>query len=137
MNTPLAGIRVLDLSAIAAGATASMILADPGADVLKVESPTEGEDRMGPRGGPWGAYFVALNRGKRSLPLGISLTAGRDVVLRLAAGSDVFLANFRGGNAAALGFDEPAVRVRRADNRQRYLACALGERSQPVVNSVW
>jgi hypothetical protein len=67
----------------------------------------------------------------------ITLPASRDVVLPVAAGSDVLLANFRGAKAAALGFDEPIFCARWADNRQSYLACALGNRSQPVVNLVW
>lgn len=94
-----------------------MILADLGADVIKVESPRGGEDsrRMGPHRGSWGAYFVPLNRGKRSLALNITKPAGRDVVLRLAAGCDVFLENFRGGKAAALGLDEAAVRAHKPD----------------------
>ena len=71
------------------------------------------------------------------MALDITLPASRDVLLRLAAGSDVLLANFLGAMAAALGFDGPTVRARWADNRRRYLACALGNRSQPVVNSVW
>jgi len=110
----LQGIRVLDLSSIVAGPTASMILSDFGADVIKVER-AGGEDgrSMGPHRGEWGAYFVALNRGKRSITLDLSKPEGRAVVLRLAENSDVFLENFRGGKAAALGLDEPAIRARR------------------------
>ena len=117
MNPPLSGVRVLDLSTIVAGPAASMILAGLGADVIKVETVHGGEDsrRMGPHRGPWGAYFVALNGGKRSLALDITQPAGRDAVLRLAAGCDVFLENFRGGKAVALGLDEPAVRARKPD----------------------
>lgn len=100
-----------------AGPAASMVLADLGANVIKVENPRGGEDsrRMGPHRGSWGAYFVPLNRGKRSLALDITQPAGRDVVLRLAAGCDVFLENFRGGKASALGLDEAAVRARKPD----------------------
>lgn len=99
-----------------AGPAASMILADLGADVIKVERPG-GEDgrAMGPHRGPWGAYFVPLNRGKRSITLDITTPAGREAVLRLAAGCDVFLENFRGGKTAAWGLDEPAVRARKPD----------------------
>jgi crotonobetainyl-CoA:carnitine CoA-transferase CaiB-like acyl-CoA transferase len=117
MNPPLSGVRVLDLSTIVAGPAAGMVLAGFGADVIKVETVHGGEDsrRMGPHRGAWGAYFVALNCGKRSLALDITKPAGRDVVLRLAAGCDVFLENFRGGKAAALGLDEQAVRARKPD----------------------
>ena len=112
----LEGIRVLDLSTIVAGPTASMILSDLGADVIKVER-AGGEDgrAMGPHRGEWGAYFVALNRGKRSITLDLGTPEGREVVLRLASTCDVFLENFRGGKAAKLGLDEPAVRARKPD----------------------
>jgi crotonobetainyl-CoA:carnitine CoA-transferase CaiB-like acyl-CoA transferase len=117
MASVLEGIRVLDLSTIVAGPAASMILADLGADVIKVERPGSGEDcrAMGPHRGPWGAYFTALNRGKRSIALDIRQPAGREAVLRIAATCDVFLENFRGGKAAALGLDEATVRARRHD----------------------
>ena len=113
----LSGIRVLDLSTIVAGPAASMVLADLGADVIKVERPGGGEDGrfMGPHRGPWGAYFITLNRGKRSIALDIRHPSGRDAVLRIAATCDVFLENFRGGKAAAFGLDETAVRARRPD----------------------
>jgi crotonobetainyl-CoA:carnitine CoA-transferase CaiB-like acyl-CoA transferase len=112
----LNGIRVLDLSTIVAGPAASMVLADLGADVIKVERPG-GEDgrAMGPHRGRWGAYFTTLNRGKRSIGVDIRKPAGREAVLRVAATCDVFLENFRGGKAAALGVDEPAVRARKPD----------------------
>jgi crotonobetainyl-CoA:carnitine CoA-transferase CaiB-like acyl-CoA transferase len=113
----LSGIRVADLSTIVAGPAASMVLADLGADVIKVERPATGEDgrAMGPHRGPWGAYFTTLNRGKRSIALDIRKPAGREAVLRIAATCDVYLENFRGGKAAALGLDEPAVRARKPD----------------------
>jgi crotonobetainyl-CoA:carnitine CoA-transferase CaiB-like acyl-CoA transferase len=113
----LRGVRVLDLSTIVAGPAASMILADLGADVIKVERPGSGEDgrAMGPHRGPWGAYFTALNRGKRSIAIDIRKPAGRETVLRIAATCDVLLENFRGGKAAALGLDEAAVRALRPD----------------------
>src|ERR1700677_5362679 len=90
-----------------------MILGDPGADVIKVERIGSGEDgrAMGPHRGEWGAYFVALNRGKRSIVLDLAKPEGRQVVLRLASTCDVFLENFRGGKAASLGLDEAAVRA--------------------------
>jgi crotonobetainyl-CoA:carnitine CoA-transferase CaiB-like acyl-CoA transferase len=113
----LSGIRVLDLSTIVAGPAASMTLADFGADVIKVERPGIGEDgrAMGPHRGAFGAYFTALNRGKRSIGIDIAKPDGREAVLRLASTCDVFLENFRGGKAAALGLDEAAIRGRRPD----------------------
>jgi crotonobetainyl-CoA:carnitine CoA-transferase CaiB-like acyl-CoA transferase len=113
----LAGVRVLDLSTIVAGPAASMILADLGADVIKVERIGTGEDgrAMGPHRGPWGAYFTTLNRGKRSITVDLSKPAGRNMVLRLAETCDVLLENFRGGKTATLGLDEPSVRARNPD----------------------
>jgi crotonobetainyl-CoA:carnitine CoA-transferase CaiB-like acyl-CoA transferase len=117
MTGVLKGIRVLDLSTIVAGPTTSMILADLGADVIKVERPACGEDGrlMGPHRGSWGAYFTALNRGKRSIAIDIRSSAGREAVLRIAATCDVFLENFRGGKSAEFGLDETAVRTQRPD----------------------
>jgi len=117
MASVLSGIRVLDLTTIVAGPAASMVLADLGADVIKVERPAGGEDgrSMGPHRGPWGAYFSTLNRGKRSVALDIRKPPGRDAVLRIAETCDVFLENFRGGKARALGLDERAVRGRKPD----------------------
>src|SRR5215471_11369153 len=114
MASVLAGVRILDLSTIVAGPTASMILADLGADIIKVERPGCGEDgrAMGPHRGSWGAYFAVLNRGKRSIALDITTPEGREAALRIAATCDVLLENFRGGKAAALGFDEASVRAR-------------------------
>jgi crotonobetainyl-CoA:carnitine CoA-transferase CaiB-like acyl-CoA transferase len=116
LAAPLTGVRVLDLGTIVAGPSASMILADLGADVIKVELPGGEDGRgMGPHRGEWGAYFAALNRGKRSLAVDFTIPAGRDVLLRLAESCDVFLENFRGGKAAELGLEEQAVRARKPD----------------------
>jgi crotonobetainyl-CoA:carnitine CoA-transferase CaiB-like acyl-CoA transferase len=113
----LAGIRVLDLTSNIAGPCATMVLADLGATVTKVERPDGGDDgrQMRPHQGPWGAYFVAINRGKRSLALDLRKPEARAVVLRLAGQSDVFVENFRGGKAAELGLDEAALRGAKAD----------------------
>ena len=94
-----------------------MILADLGAEIIKVERIDGGDDSrgMGPHRGEWGAYFVPINRGKRSITIDITKPAGRDLVLRLSEQCDVFLENFRGGKAAGLGLDEAAVRARKPD----------------------
>ncbi len=117
MSSLLAGVRVLDLSTIVAGPSASMILADLGADIIKIERIGTGEDgrAMGPHRGSWGSYFAVLNRGKRSVCVDITKAEGRETVLRIAATCHVFLENFRGGKAAALGLDEAAVRARKPD----------------------
>ncbi len=108
---------MLDLSSVVAGPTATMILSDLGADVIKVERIDGGDDSrdMGPHRGPWGAYFIPINRGKRSIAIDITKPAGREAVLRLAETCDVFIENFRGGKTAALGLDEASVRARKPD----------------------
>jgi len=113
----LADVRVLDVTTVVAGPAASMVLADLGADIIKVEPLGSGDDgrAMGPHRGVWGGYFTVLNRGKRSIALDLRHPAGRDTVLRIASTCDIFLENFRGGKAAELGLDESAVRARRAD----------------------
>ena len=90
-----------------------MVLAALGADVIKVERIDGGDDarHMGPHLGHWGAFFVPLNRGKRSITVDITQPAGRDLILRLARSSDVFIENFRAGKMKALGLDESAVRA--------------------------
>ena len=94
-----------------------MVLADLGADVIKIERPEGGDDgrKMGPYSGNWSAAFVPINRGKRSLAVDIRQAEGRDIVLRLAGRSDVFMENFRFGKAASLGLDEQSLRAARPD----------------------
>jgi crotonobetainyl-CoA:carnitine CoA-transferase CaiB-like acyl-CoA transferase len=112
---PLSHVRVLDLSRIMAAPWASQILADLGADVIKVERPGAGDDTRS-----WGppflndsdgnatreaGYFLSVNRGKRSIALDISTPEGQDVVRRLAAISDIVLENYKVGTLARYGLD--------------------------------
>lgn len=102
---PLAGIKVLDFSRLFAGPYATMMLADLGADVIKVESPNGDEARhFGPPflGGE-GMNFMALNRHKRSITLDMKRPEAVGIAHRLAAGADVVIENFRPGVADALG----------------------------------
>jgi crotonobetainyl-CoA:carnitine CoA-transferase CaiB-like acyl-CoA transferase len=101
----LDGIRVVDLTQFAAGPLCTSLLADQGADVLKVE-PIRGGDpmrRMGSRRGDTTALFSALNRGKRSLAIDVARPEGADLVRRLAARADVFAQSLRPGVAERLG----------------------------------
>lgn len=114
---PLAGIRVADCSAVLAGPYCTMLLADLGAEVVKVEPP-EGDATRG-WGPPWvgdeaagtrtAAYYLAVNRNKRSIRLDLKQPAGREVLARLIGASDVFVENFRVGGLARLGFDDAAL----------------------------
>lgn len=118
--SPLAGLKVLDLSRILAGPWASQLLGDLGADVIKVERPGEGDDtrKWGPpylkdRAGKVtgeAAYYLCANRNKRSLALDISSTGGQAVLRRLAELSDVLIENFRVGTMARFGLDYPRLR---------------------------
>jgi crotonobetainyl-CoA:carnitine CoA-transferase CaiB-like acyl-CoA transferase len=111
---PLHGIRVLDLSRVLAGPLATMILGDLGADVLKVERPDGGDDtrHWGPPfvGGD-AAYFLSLNRNKRSVALDLKAAGDVAIVRRLAADADVLIENFRPGLMAQLRMGLAELRV--------------------------
>ena len=108
---PLSGMVILDLTQILAGPMCTMVLADMGADVIKVEKPNGGDDnrRMGP---PfikdWSAGFLAVNRNKRSLALDLRSEAGRGIFRRLVEEADVVVENFRPGvmERLGLGYEE-------------------------------
>ena len=107
MNGPLAGVRVLDITAALSGPVATQILGDMGADVVKVESPEGDSIRgMGPaRHEGMGAMFLHTNRSKRSLVLDLKRQAGRDAFKRLAGQADVLICNTRPKAMARLGLD--------------------------------
>src|SRR5688572_2059513 len=108
-HRPLSGVRVLDLSRVLAGPYCCMVLADLGADVVKVERPGLGDDtrRWGPPfHGDDAAYFFSVNRDRRSVALNLSTGAGRAVVARLASAADVVVENFLPRHLTALGLDE-------------------------------
>ncbi len=103
---PLAGMVVLDLTQIMAGPVCTMLLADLGADVIKLEKPNGGDDtrRMGPPFvNGWAAGFLALNRNKRSLALNLQSEEGRQTFYRLLERADVVVENFRPGVMERLG----------------------------------
>jgi crotonobetainyl-CoA:carnitine CoA-transferase CaiB-like acyl-CoA transferase len=113
MPGPLTGYRIVDLTSNVAGPLATMILADQGADVIKVEAPDGGDATRagGSRRAGFTASFLNNNRNKRSVVLDLKTAGGREAVLRLAAGADVFVQNFRPGVADRLGVGEEAVRA--------------------------
>jgi crotonobetainyl-CoA:carnitine CoA-transferase CaiB-like acyl-CoA transferase len=103
---PLHGMRVLELAQIMAGPTCGMLLADMGADVIKVEKLPGGDDARGyrePRVNGVSAPFMMLNRNKRGMALNLKHPAGRDVLLRMVRDADVLTENFRRGTLAKLG----------------------------------
>ncbi|AEV17207.1 CAIB/BAIF protein [Thermus sp. CCB_US3_UF1] len=110
---PLAGLKVLDLSRVLAGPLCTMILADLGAEVVKVEPPWGDETRG------WGppfvagesAYFLSVNRGKKSLALDLKAKEGQEAVRRLAARADVLVENFKTGDLARFGLDYGSLKA--------------------------
>lgn len=107
---PMSGIRILDLSQVVAGPLATQMLAEQGADVIKIEPP-EGELlRLGLRHG-YPPLFANDNRGKRCVAVDTKQSEGRDLVLQLAREADVFMENFRPGVSERLGLGEAAVRA--------------------------
>ena len=120
LSGPLSNIKVLDLSRILAGPWASQILGDMGADVIKVERPKSGDDTR-----QWGppyakdksgsdaseaAYYLAANRNKKSLTLDFTAPEGRDILLKLAAKSDIFLENYKLGGLKKYGLDYESLK---------------------------
>src|SRR5215204_2882679 len=115
MRKILEGVRVLDLTRVLAGPWATQNLADMGAEVIKIERPGHGDDtrKWGPpflkdkagRDTRDAAYYLACNRGKRSVTLDIATAAGRSIARDLALKSDVMVENFKVGDLARHGLD--------------------------------
>jgi CoA:oxalate CoA-transferase len=111
---PLTDITVLDLTWVLAGPYASMILADMGADVIKVERPPFGDvgRTTGPYIGEQSAYFFSVNRGKRSIVIDLKSEEGRELFFRLAEKADVVMENFTPGTMDRLGIGYETLRAR-------------------------
>ena len=117
-NQPLAGMRVIDLTRVMTGPYCTMMLGDMGADVVKIEQPGKGDDTRA-----WGppfldgesAYYLSVNRNKRSITLDLKQEQDRAVLWQLIDGGDILVENFSPGTASRLGFDYAAVRERRPD----------------------
>jgi crotonobetainyl-CoA:carnitine CoA-transferase CaiB-like acyl-CoA transferase len=121
---PLSGTRILDLSRVLAGPLATQTLADLGAEVVKVERPGHGDDtrQWGPPfAGTDAAYFLALNRNKKSVTLDLKTKEGTAAVRRLASENDVLVENFRPGLMAELGLAPSDLRVA----NPRLVTCSL------------
>jgi len=122
---PLDGLRVLDVTTSIAGPYCAEILGALGADVVKVERPDTGDDARAwgpPFWGEEGTMFLSVNASKRSLACSLREPAGREVVLRLAAGADVFLQSLRPGLAERLGLGADELRAR----NRRLVYCSVG-----------
>ncbi|MBM4034278.1 MAG: CoA transferase [Planctomycetes bacterium] len=121
---PLTDLLVLDVTRVLAGPFAGMVLADLGAEVIKVERPGQGDDAraFGPFRNGVSAYFASVNRGKKGITLDLQKPAGRDIFLRLAEKADVVIENFRPGVMARLGLGYEQLRER--NPRLIYAACS-------------
>jgi crotonobetainyl-CoA:carnitine CoA-transferase CaiB-like acyl-CoA transferase len=131
------GVRVLDLSRMLAGPYGSMLLADMGAEVVKVEEP-DGGDPMRVMGPPFleggeSAYFLSINRNKQSVALDLTHPAGRDVFLDLAGHADVVWENFRPGVMARLGLGYPTL----AAVNPRLVVCSISAYGQDGPYRDW
>lgn len=108
-QSPLSNLKVIDLSRILAGPLCAMLLGDLGADVIKVERPDRGDDTRAwgpPFAGGESAYYLHVNRNKRSLTLNLTRQTGRSILARLITSADVVVDNFKHGTLSKWGFDE-------------------------------
>ena len=133
-SAPLAGVRVADLSRVLAGPYCTMVLADLGADVVKVERPEGGDETRSwgpPFAGGEAAYYLSVNRNKRSCALDLSQEEGRALALELCARADIVIENFKVGGADRLGVGYEQVRER----NPRVVYCSItgfgSERTPP------
>ena len=132
---PLAGIRVLDLSKVLAGPLCAQYLGEFGAEVIKVEPCTTGDDtrKWPPLRDGTGAVFLAVNRNKRSLAVDLKAEAGRAIVHRLATRADVVIESYGTGVAERLGIDEPTLR--RLNDRLIYCSISGFGRTGPLAKA--
>jgi crotonobetainyl-CoA:carnitine CoA-transferase CaiB-like acyl-CoA transferase len=114
VTTPLEGLRVLDLTRLLPGPFCSMLLADLGADVIKIEEPGTGDParHSAHRRGDTGALFLLVNRNKRSLTLDLKSSDGHDLLLRMVDGADVLVEGFRPGVMQRLGLGYETLAAR-------------------------
>jgi crotonobetainyl-CoA:carnitine CoA-transferase CaiB-like acyl-CoA transferase len=122
--TPLSDIFVLDLTRVLSGPYCTMMLADMGARVIKIEQPRKGDDTRAwgpPFLGSESAYFLSVNRNKESLTLDFKHPDGRAILNRLIARADVLVENFRPGAMAKLGLDYPSL----AADHPRLVYCSI------------
>lgn len=121
LGPPLAGVHVLELASYVTGPYATVLLAELGADVVKVEEPRKGDPFRGWGEDGYSPTFRSVNRGKRSVGIDVRTTQGRAIVLELGARADVVVENFRPGVADRLGVGYDAMRAR----NERLVYCSI------------
>ncbi|MDF2688161.1 MAG: CaiB/BaiF family protein [Microvirga sp.] len=134
-GAPLQGVKILDLCRVVSGPFATMLLGDLGADVLKIEEPNSGDEARTygpPFVGGESAYFLSVNRNKRSCAVDLKSEAGKELILRLASAADVVIENFRPGTMERLGLGFETLR----QSNERLLYCGISGfgRSGPEAN---
>jgi len=121
---PLAGLNILDLTRVLSGPYCTMLLADMGARVIKIEQPGRGDDTRAwgpPFVGSESSYFLSINRNKESVTLDFKTAEGREILDRLIAGADVIVENFRPGTLARLGLDYTSL----SSSRPELVYCSI------------
>jgi crotonobetainyl-CoA:carnitine CoA-transferase CaiB-like acyl-CoA transferase len=134
-DPPLKGVKVLDLSRVLAGPFCSMTLSDLGAEVIKIEIPSRGDDTRSypPFINNVSSYFMSLNRGKKSVTLNLKDKEGVKALHKLAIKSDVVLENFRPGVTKRLGIDYEALRK----SNEKIIYCSISSFGQTGPYSQW
>jgi crotonobetainyl-CoA:carnitine CoA-transferase CaiB-like acyl-CoA transferase len=122
-DLPLSGVTVVDFTRVLAGPLCTMLLADMGAEVIKIEDPRHGDDTRdwAPFVGGWSTYFVSVNRNKKSVAIDLKSSEGREVLTDLIRSADVLVENFRPGTLARLGFGPEQARAL----NERLIYCSI------------
>lgn len=130
---PLEGVKILDLTRVLAGPYATMILADMGADVIKIEIPKTGDDSraFGPFLKGESAYFMSINRNKRSMTLNLKTEEGKEILTKLIKKADVIVENYRPGTMEKLGFGYE--KIKDINDKIIYAACSGFGHSGPYT----
>ena len=125
MSKPLDGLKIVDVTRVFAGPFCTMLLADMGADVIKIENPKGGDDSrsFGPYKNGLSAYYMGINRGKRSVTLNLKNTRGKEILKRLVRDADVLVENFKPGTMKKLGLN---YEVLQKENSRLIYAAASG-----------
>lgn len=132
---PLSGIRILDLSRVLAGPICTMVLADMGAEVIKVENPDGGDETRSmkpPEAGGEAHFFLSVNRTKKSVAIDITTAAGQELIHRLAAKCDVLVENYRKGVMSRQGLDYDSMKARHP--HLIYLSVSAYGRESPLAD---
>jgi formyl-CoA transferase len=119
--SPLAGVRIVELTAMITGPLAGTLLADLGAEVIKVENPQDGDPFRSFRGGSYSPYFCTYNRNKKGVTLNLKGALGKEAFLKLIETADALIVNFRSGVMERLGLGVERLR----EVNPRLIVCSI------------